>query len=84
SIGARAFASCGVLRSVDIPASVTSIGEAAFERCYALEAACLPAGLTQIGARAFRYCSALTLYVPSGSPAHDYAKANGLTVKTIG
>lgn len=84
SIGARAFASCGVLRSVDIPASVTSIGEAAFERCYALEAAYLPAGLTQIGARAFRYCSALTLYVPSGSPAHDYAKANGLTVKTIG
>ncbi len=83
-IGARAFASCTVLRSIDVPAGVTSIGEAAFERCYALEAVYLPTSLTSIGARAFRYCSALTLYIPGGSPAADYAAANGIKYKALG
>ena len=84
TIGDRAFASCGVLRSIDIPASVTSIGASAFERCYALSTVYLPAGLQNIGDRAFRYCSVLTIYVPAGSPAADYARQNDINCKTLG
>ncbi len=54
------FAGNEILRSIVLPAGVTSIGARAFEGCSALERVEIPASVTEIGARAFAECTGLT------------------------
>ena len=66
-IGARAFASCWSLTSVNIPSSVTTIHESAFYDCRELNRLTLNEGLTTIGDDAFASCTRLTsVTIPSG------------------
>lgn len=58
-IAAGAFADCGKLETVTLPASLQSIGDCAFENCGALKAIDLPAGVNAIGNNAFRNCEQL-------------------------
>lgn len=53
------FSSCTSLKSLDIPASVTSIGDGAFSECDALAHVKLPDCVTKIGDMAFMRCKAL-------------------------
>ena len=59
-IGNWAFANCGALTGVSIPASVTVIDSGAFARCTALRGITLPDNVTTIGEDAFCDCDALT------------------------
>ena len=62
-----AFAYCGYLETVRLPASLRKIGEAAFLSCEALVRIDLPLGLIEIGRGAFCYCDKLqTLAIPEG------------------
>ena len=51
--GAYAFAGCGALVSVALPASMTTIESGIFRDCIALSAVALPASATAIGQEAF-------------------------------
>lgn len=65
-IGANAFNSCRVLRSVTIPNSVTEIGDNAFRECPLLSSVKLGNGLRHIGDMAFGGCGSLRqIYIPS-------------------
>ena len=59
SIGAYAFASCELLNTVVLPASLDEIGECAFYGCTALSSVTMSEGLTTIGNSAFYNCSSL-------------------------
>ena len=48
-----------MLKSIEIPNSVTSIGDFAFEGCTTLNNVKIPESVISIGKGAFRYCSAL-------------------------
>ena len=52
-IGSYAFAECGSLTSIDLPAEVTSIGEYAFYNCAELSEIVIGNNIEQIGMRAF-------------------------------
>ena len=55
------------MRSIELPAGLTSVGERAFYRCSSMTSITLPAGLTSIGELAFFGCSSLTsITLPSG------------------
>lgn len=60
NIKERAFASCDILKSIEIPASVEVIEDWAFWCCYDLKTVKIPNGVTTIGANAFRNCGNLT------------------------
>ena len=69
SIGAYAFAN-GALKTVTVPASVTSIGAGAFGDCAQLTEIHLPSGIRSIGRAAFVGCSALqSIHVSSANTA---------------
>ena len=55
-----AFGECSALRSLTIPASVTSIGKYAFAGCSSLTRLDIPISVTEIGEHAFDGCSSLT------------------------
>ena len=57
----EAFYYCTSLKTLNLPAGLTSIGDAAFRLCTSLAALTLPAGLTSIGANPFRGCDKLKL-----------------------
>ena len=59
-IASNAFEKCGVLTSVTIPNSVTSIGNYAFNGCTSLTSVTIPNSVTSIGDDAFSYCQSLT------------------------
>lgn len=59
SIADYAFADCGNLLSVSLPASLEVIGGSAFYNCAALAGFAIPAGVTDIGDHAFQGCSLL-------------------------
>ena len=59
-IASNAFEKCGVLTSVTIPNSVTSIGNYAFNGCTSLTSVTIPNSVTSIGDDAFDGCSGLT------------------------
>ena len=65
SIGSKAFWS-GILTSITIPNSVTSIGTEAFAECYSLISLTIPNSVTSIEENAFASCTGLTsLTIPN-------------------
>lgn len=67
SIGANAFWSCYMLKSVNLPESITEIKRDAFHGCCALEHINIPEHTTIIGAYAFYKCKSLQeIYIPAG------------------
>lgn len=58
-IPSHAFFSCGELKCVRIPNTVTVIGESAFSFCSTLKEIHLPESVTEIRRRGFMYCGAL-------------------------
>lgn len=65
-IGQRAFAGTKNLRSVTIPATVTSIEQSAFARSAALKSIKLPSSVTSIADSMFLRCPALTSITVEG------------------
>ena len=57
----EAFSWCRSLKTLNLPAGLTSIGNNAFYYCTSLETLNLPAGLKSIGANPFRGCDKLKL-----------------------
>ena len=82
-IGDLAFSGCRCLSSVEIPSSVVSIGDRAFSDCFSLSSLALPSSVTGIGDDAFEDCPKLTLRVPKGSYAEEYAKENEIKYETF-
>ena len=82
-----AFSGFGVLASITIPNSVTSIGGGAFSGCSGLASITIPNSVTSIGEYAFFRCSGLTsVTIPNsvtsiGGEAFEYC--SGLTSVTI-
>ncbi|MCI9031642.1 MAG: leucine-rich repeat protein [Clostridia bacterium] len=65
-IGSTAFWSCLMLKSVNLPESLTQIERDAFHGCSALEHINIPENTTAIGAYAFDKCTSLKeIYIPS-------------------
>ena len=60
SLGGYAFRNCSSLKTIALPASLTSIGEYAFEDCSSMTSIAFPAGLTSLGVGAFDGCDSLT------------------------
>ncbi len=78
NIAPYAFAGCPSLQSIELPSGVEKIGGNAFSGCTALESAVVPASVTAFGPSVFEGCERLTLVVPWGSAAEQYAKENKL------
>ena len=57
----KAFYYCTSLKTLNLPAGLTSIGDSAFWLCRSLETLNLPVGLTSIGANPFSGCDELKL-----------------------
>ena len=75
----RAFYECGLLESVIIPDSVTTIGSSAFYGCNSLESVTIPDSVTTIGSSAFGGCD-FTLVLckaPSAPSGWNADFANG-------
>ena len=81
SIGERAFRNFGLLTSVTIPNSVTSIGDYAFSS--SLNSVTIPNSVTSIGNYAFRGCSGLTsVTIPNSVTSigeRTFSDCSGLT-----
>ncbi len=85
AIGNEAFYYLSNVRSVTLPAGVTSIGDYAFAGCAKLESFTLPATVTTIGKYTFANCTALTSFTfATGSTltAIPYAAFYGCTALT--
>lgn len=75
-IAAEAFEYCKGLKLVRIEEGCEEIGASAFAYCRGLKDVYLPASAKNISKRAFEYCDEnLTLHVPEGSYAEEYATA---------
>ncbi len=76
-----------VLRTIDIPDSVTSIGEEAFAKCVCLESITIPNSVTSIGIAAFATCLNLTsITIPNSVTEigeRAFAECRDLTSITI-
>lgn len=82
TIGENAFAGCENLSTIDLPETLTSIGSSAFEGCVGLDTITIPAGVTYIAPDAFMDCEeSITIVGEPGSPAEEFAVANGITFK---
>ena len=66
AIAQEAFKGKGVIETVSIPDSVTSIGASAFYQCDELEAITIPAGITVINDSTFYKCESLESVTISG------------------
>ena len=83
-IGSHAFAGCERLDCIVIPQSVSCIGDKAFFECKNLKSVTVSDSLDFIGIDAFGGCNeALVICAPKDSYAEEYAKENGIKVKTI-
>jgi len=77
-IGEKAFYSCLMLQTVDIPESVTRIEDDAFNECE-LQSVSVPHSVTFIGTDALGGVNPMgTLFVERDSYAERYAKENGM------
>ena len=66
-VPAYAFFDDRSMRSIELPAGLTSIGAYAFLCCSSMTSIALPAGLTSLGEGAFAHCSSLTsIALPAG------------------
>ena len=85
AIGNDAFAFCQALKSVELPASLTTVDETAFWCCQSLEAVELPEGLTTIGEGAFSACKALKKveFPASLQTLDEYAFSNCESLKSF-
>ena len=76
-----------VLRTIDIPDSVTSIGEEAFTKCLCLGSITIPNSVTSIGRAAFNTCLNLTsITIPNSVTRigeYAFGECRGLTSVTI-
>ena len=72
AIADYAFSTCQELDKVVVPEGVTAIGERAF---IGLSQVTLPASVTTVASSAFD--SSVTLHVPAGSKAEEFARRNG-------
>ena len=82
-IGSFAFSFCAGLETAVLPASLRQIGEGAFRGCVNLRRAEIPGGETILEEGAFLNCPELTLCVPDGSPARDYALDKGIPFEIL-
>lgn len=65
-IASKAFQSCEVLETLELPSTITSIGESAFADCKNLTYVAFSEGLQTIGKNAFLNCSSLdNVWLPS-------------------
>ena len=71
-MGNYAFSETG-LKSAALPDSVTSIGKYAFNECAALESVTLPDSMMSISQDAFEGCDKISMIVPKGSYAEQFA-----------
>ncbi len=71
------------LETVGIGGTVETIETKAFANCENLEKAVISDSVTEIADDAFINCPKLTIYCMENSPAHLYAKANGISVSTL-
>lgn len=82
SVGASAMAECRSLRTIELPATLTTIGNNAFEYCSRLEEITIPEGVTSIGSEAFSACDSLaTITLPStltAIPSNAFSSARAL------
>ena len=78
-IGSGAFEGCAALTEVTLPAGVTAIGDRAFAECDALKQVVVPASASELGSGIFAGSEKVSLLVPAGSPAEEYAKNNGIS-----
>ena len=71
SIGARAFASCDLLTSINLPEGLETIGSHAFDGCASLSGVTIPATVTSIGDSAVAGCTSLrSICVADGNAAY--------------
>ena len=81
NIGARAFAGCSQLSSIDFEdGMIEAIEDSAFEGCRSLQEMYLPEGLKRIGKAAFKDCTALEyIYIPGSVEFIDSEAFAGCT-----
>jgi hypothetical protein len=86
-IGERAFAGCGNINKITIPANVTTISREAFARCGNLSTVTFGSGIDSIGPKAFQGCSKLddfelpeNLAYISDSTFFNCAALNGIMI----
>ncbi len=82
-IGWGAFRGCMGLTDVMVPDGVKYIGSSAFSGCEKLKNVTIPISVTEIGSDAFSGCPDLTLRVPAGSFAEQYARRRRIPFKWI-
>ncbi len=83
-IGEGAFNCCDFLKSINIPASVTSIGKCAFFLCISLESIVLPEGLKEIGEDTFSNCGLKSISIPkSVTSIGEWAFSSCKNLETI-
>ncbi len=78
SIGSGTFEKCSSLMAVDLPDGLQSIDYRAFAGCTSLATLSIPASVKSISTSAFENCPMLTLTVPRGSYAQEYAETYGI------
>ena len=64
-----------------IPEGITVLGYGSFNGCRSLTDVYLPQSVEKIGDYAFAHCPKLTLHVPAGSYAEQYAKEHNIRFK---
>ena len=81
AVGKKAFLGCKMLRSVELPDTVSRVGEWAFAGCDALSSVLLPQGEVIFGKGVFERDSALfEIKVKGKSPDSAYLMAKAVTV----
>ncbi len=77
-----AFAGCTVLKSIEIPSSVTTIGNYVFSGCTSLTSVTIGNSVTSIGSGAFYNCTSLTSVTFENTSGWYVTKTQGATSGT--
>ncbi len=85
TIGRFALANNRGLESVTLPETVTAVDDYAFFHCTALRSVVIPATVESVGTGCFELCTdAVRIVTPEGSPAYEWAVANGVGLRAPG